>query len=99
MTPLNAAVVNTGLKEDRWGIYKAHCSPMKKVFDDCKATNHIPPIPYDVSIDSYPSYHIKGMYNRLCSSSADHKPHTVNHDTHLGICEAAAIPLPVGVTT
>ena len=46
---LNFVVVNPNFKEDRWGSYKTHCSPMRKVVRDFKTTT--PPLP------PYPLWH------------------------------------------
>ena len=69
---------------------------MQKVVNNCKATNTLPPIPYDASVDSCPSYHTKRMCNECCSCAADHKGHTVYQDDPLGIWAAATTPLPEG---
>ena len=46
-------VVNPDYNESRWVTYKAHCGPMRKVVDDFKATNPLPPSPYNVAINSF----------------------------------------------
>ena len=78
---LNVVVVNPDYNKVCWGVYKAHCGPMRKVVEDYMVTNSLPPQPLrrksrQLPIVSHQRYVQRAMRKGGHTRSAHRRPKT-----------------------